>query len=1108
MRYLNLCLLSVAFLASHTHSAHAHNGLVARQDNTVTDTVPPGETTAPPAAATTAVTDNERPTEGPTLGQSDESSSSTTSERSQSSRTQDVSASTTASSASETAEPSSTSAASATTEVPNLGPSETSDAAASQTSEADQSQDLPIQPRITPAFGLAGVILIVTGIGYGLIGVKHRLIQIFLSNAYLAALAVTVLIDYVMKPPISDAIQGAYFVAIFMTGAIFGGGSLIFKEVTEGFGCLLGGFCLAMWLLCLKPGGLITDQTGIGIMVGVFSLVVWAFSWSHYTRNYGLIGSTAFAGATAFVLGIDCFSRAGLKEFWFYIWQLNNNLFPLGTDTYPMTRGMIVELIVVVLATIIGVLSQIKLWKIVRDRRKRRDQTREEDVRRQEVVEEAIGRHLERQNDRDRTTWEKQYGNTIGAKRSTILWSEAHPEKSVTHIVPYEDKRLSSVESLEMSSVGQRRSHRSQLGMRNKRASNSTVNVIPEEEEEGRASMERKKALAALDPSAPAKIGVSETVTEKSDGADSPVDENKKAPEVIPLPFKIPHSDSQASLPISIESGNSNLKELTEPKRASKRLSIRSLLSLAPRLSTSSDRLRPSESQDHLAAKSVESLALSQRRLSRASSLAATLDEDHDKVDLNRVSRMIDLGSMPGTPTILISPVDELEKAIKAREQTLTISEDVPPSPTEVGLEIEDDPEEMPRPVSRAQGKPTQPDSETSGSSERHEIDSSGQQQTTAASSVADGLTKGALEQVPSQVSNVVMSYRTNEWAKHIADADEPVFTEPEQMESDDTEAPVQLAPRIASLTPESSSTASTTPVASRLDPTRTLSASSTPPPPHVASPTSAGVVANVQEPQRTLTRSGGAPVISTTVPVLNPAPATRPTLKNKRSSTLNRSSTAIKPILEDEVTTFSRSQSRQSQAPTPQRVMSPVHMDGTSSPRVMSPTHGGLANRLSSTPQQPYAQSPYGMQRNNSRTSVNSSTAHEQQGGLSRSSSYMSGIQLPVMSRSDTRLDMYDSRQPQKRDLSGEQQKREALLTEWRMGQQTSGLINQIPKESVEMRRAQMLLDREHKRLMDDQERANRHHRQAAMDQVMRQPVMQDAHREAMRRMQASVSK
>jgi hypothetical protein len=46
----------------------------------------------------------------------------------------------------------------------------------------------------------------------------------------------------------------------------------------------------------------------------------YSLSFSHHTRNYGLIVSIAFSGATATILGIDCLSRAGLKEFWLYLW--------------------------------------------------------------------------------------------------------------------------------------------------------------------------------------------------------------------------------------------------------------------------------------------------------------------------------------------------------------------------------------------------------------------------------------------------------------------------------------------------------------------------------------------------------------------------------------------------------------------------------------------------------------------------------------------------------------------------------------------------------------------------------------------------------------------
>lgn len=75
-----------------------------------------------------------------------------------------------------------------------------------------------------------------------------------------------------------------------------------------------------MWLLVMKSGGLITQSGGrIGLIVAL-SAGSYALSFSHYTRPYGLMASTAFAGGTAFVLGVDCYTRAGLKEFWLYIW--------------------------------------------------------------------------------------------------------------------------------------------------------------------------------------------------------------------------------------------------------------------------------------------------------------------------------------------------------------------------------------------------------------------------------------------------------------------------------------------------------------------------------------------------------------------------------------------------------------------------------------------------------------------------------------------------------------------------------------------------------------------------------------------------------------------
>ncbi|MCJ1318263.1 hypothetical protein MMC15_003591 [Xylographa vitiligo] len=279
-------------------------------------------------------------------------------------------------------------------------------------------ETLPIQPTITPALGIAGVILVLSGTVYTLIGIKNRLIQIFLSVAYLTGLSITVLIVYVMNPPVSNGIEGAYLVAAVIPALMLGAGALIFKDITEGFGCILGGFCFSMWILVLKPGGLITSTGGKAIFIGIWCLAFFSSAFSHHTRSYGLIGSTSFSGATAIVLGVDCFSRAGLKEFWLYIWGLSGNLFPLLTATYPITRGIRVETAAIIVLTFIGVMSQLKIWKVIQDRRDKQLMEKQEVERQQEQVDEEIGRRLVAGNGREQEEWEATYGDNPRPEQS------------------------------------------------------------------------------------------------------------------------------------------------------------------------------------------------------------------------------------------------------------------------------------------------------------------------------------------------------------------------------------------------------------------------------------------------------------------------------------------------------------------------------------------------------------------------------------------------------------------------------------------------------------------------------------------------------------------
>ncbi|KAL4806124.1 hypothetical protein BDV18DRAFT_160192 [Aspergillus unguis] len=321
---------------------------------------------------------------------------------------------------------------STTTTVPTLNNSITNEEDASN---ATTSGELPLKPSITPALGVGGFILLVTGGVLALIGVRNLWVHVFLSSAFLTSLGVTVLIVYVMNPPVRAAIQGAYLVAIFFTGVTFGGLAIVFKELAEGLGCLLGGFCTSMWLLSTRPGGLIQDKDAKTGFIGAISLACYAVSFSHYTRPYGLIVSTSIAGGTVVALGIDCYSKAGLKEFWLYLWDLNDDIFPLGTDTYPVTRYIKVELAATVIVAVMGVISQLRLWKVVRERRAKDEEKRQEAQKEKDEAEAEVAKRMEEENMKERMEWEAKYGDGARASEasSTIPGLAAGSQAARSH---------------------------------------------------------------------------------------------------------------------------------------------------------------------------------------------------------------------------------------------------------------------------------------------------------------------------------------------------------------------------------------------------------------------------------------------------------------------------------------------------------------------------------------------------------------------------------------------------------------------------------------------------------------------------------------------------
>ncbi|KAI1094415.1 hypothetical protein F5B19DRAFT_56452 [Rostrohypoxylon terebratum] len=713
--------------------------------------------------------------------------------------------------------------------------------------------ELPLPPQLTPGWGVSGAILLLTGIVYTLVGIKNTWLHTFLSSAYLASLSVTVLVIYVMNPPISDAVQGAYVVAAVCTGLILGGAATAFKELTEGLGCLLGGYCFSMWLLTLHDGGLLPATTGKVIFITAFTLAGFATYFSHYTRPYALIGLMSFAGATVTVLGIDCFSRAGLKEFWVYIWNLNDKLFPLDATTYPLTKGIKVEIALIVVLTILGLISQFKLWRVIQQHREKRAEERAEFQRMRDEEEAVVGRRVEEDNERERRQWETTYGDvplpmSPAASRDSGVGEMENEKKgrlsqaTVQPVSPIETETENAIEMANLSMSDDTASAEEV-----KRVENGLV--IPDQDEENRV-MIRVSRDDLLDrdgaslPTPDEKAWMAGVDDERQRMSTvSPRNSQRKSnipgPDIIPLPFKIPEPQSEdeydndgdrsSFATFADEDGRS----ITLGKRASR-------MSLSQRLSVGSGNLLRS---------------LSQRSLKSQKSKRQTVDFDapqpsaewgESHQDLVAESRMPpgDTGSIAATIDGMSDDGDEKLVLDDKRDSKWTM--EIKPDLADKVPETEFNPaNKMPESNSNDYsrrntgskhlsatetvatdildlpflGEPTGDKSKsnsttndigkTVGTNETGKLTNIPEPKapsdtSKAAKSASPSATSSASltkERLPSSLSRVALSYRTNEWAKHLSHAEKPEletlqvnqYPEPEEASKQQEEVPAPV---------------------------------------------------------------------------------------------------------------------------------------------------------------------------------------------------------------------------------------------------------------------------------------------------------------------------
>ncbi|KAL8740156.1 MAG: hypothetical protein Q9190_007110 [Brigantiaea leucoxantha] len=455
-------------------------------------------------------------------------------------------------------------------------------------------------------------------------------------------------------------------------------------------------------------------------------------------------------------------------------------------------------------------MSQMKIWKIVKKRRDERTAERLRQEQSRDQDEEDLGRKLEEGNQQDRNAWEAAYGgrNTDRQHVDSGIGTEAPSVgKGSLSIVNTSSIIGSQADSIEMSNL-ERSQEKSESGSISKGKGRATVTIRVASDDElppsGRISdTEQHTVLGTLSspPSAenlithspsPAIKDFSQTSAageETSDEAQKNSETSRSSrkvtgPEIVPLPFRVPQAgeeDQRSSLGASIASENA-------PGRTLKRLSGPSLMR---NLSKRSQRSYVATST------SEEALMIPFDDDDQASSIAATMDEVSDGHGSEAdTSTLADILSPVANGTALpkISPPTEphpmdrpghkiSDLSLGHRLSSAPVGEDVGQKQETDGASASLFPRSRQGSVSAdqveaAKDRDTQQVAEEpakdpliEGKIEAAQGNNPG---TTVAFEERKATRKSLADQLPEAASRVVMAFRTNEWAKHLDQAEKP----------------------------------------------------------------------------------------------------------------------------------------------------------------------------------------------------------------------------------------------------------------------------------------------------------------------------------------------
>ncbi|KAI0375299.1 hypothetical protein BV20DRAFT_261994 [Pilatotrama ljubarskyi] len=301
-------------------------------------------------------------------------------------------------------------------------PTQPVNASASSTTSAHPSATTTAAPDFTkldthidPGFGVLGALLILTGLPSAFLGHKNRWSSIFLIGFYTLSLVCFVLIlrfgvIYAINPP-NETLRGLFVLSCGVAGIAGGGIAIFFWKATKYFIGAWGGLALALWIQCFRNGGLIGPIGFRWIMYIAISVVGFVLCTIPKLHYYVVLMSTAFVGASAFMLGVDCFTTAGLKEF--YVWNIGfEMLFTKYQEhgiKFPVTQIMQIELGMMGAVSVMGIAVQFQVLKILQRK------LREIEAERKRQNDEAEARAAERfrQIEAEKEEWAREHPSLL-----------------------------------------------------------------------------------------------------------------------------------------------------------------------------------------------------------------------------------------------------------------------------------------------------------------------------------------------------------------------------------------------------------------------------------------------------------------------------------------------------------------------------------------------------------------------------------------------------------------------------------------------------------------------------------------------------------------------